>query len=79
MIFGEVADSLAMPNDETLWMKMALAALAQGSGFLDALDAADKTIARLWVVREQAARPSVAKCGCSSSSAPSAADQAIGG
>lgn len=52
-----------MPDDEALWMKMALAALAQGKGFLDALDAADKTIARLWLLRQQAARqPGLAKC-----------------
>jgi hypothetical protein len=65
-------------------MKMALAALAQGNGFLSALDAADRTIARLWLVRAEASsRPGVAKCGSSSRStippAASAPEQAANG
>jgi hypothetical protein len=51
-----------MLDDEALWMRTVEAALASGRGFVEALEAADGTMASYWRTQRTTRRPGLAKC-----------------
>jgi hypothetical protein len=51
-----------MMDDEALWMRTVEAALASGRGFVEALEAADGTMASYWRAQRTTRRPGLAKC-----------------